>query len=94
MSHDDDFELFQQMMGDVKPINQDTAEHKKVHQVTDAHIAKREAAIWLTEDDPEYLSLDHAEMLKPDTSSSSNEMVFKMVYFANFALGSTLSKPV
>ncbi len=28
MSHDDDFELFQQMMGDVKPINQDTAEHK------------------------------------------------------------------
>ncbi|MEF1297703.1 Smr/MutS family endonuclease [Vibrio parahaemolyticus] len=66
MSHDDDFELFQQMMGDVKPINQDTAEHKKVHQVTDAHIAKREAAIWLTEDDPEYLSLDHAEMLKPD----------------------------
>lgn len=56
MSHDDDFELFQQMMGDVKPITQDTAEHKKVHQVTDAHLAKREAAIWLTEDDPEYLS--------------------------------------
>ncbi len=66
MSHDDDFDLFQQMMGDVKPIAQDTAELKKVHQVTDAQLAKREAAIWLTEDDPEYLSLDHAEMLKPD----------------------------
>ncbi|MGU3847261.1 DNA endonuclease SmrA, partial [Vibrio diabolicus] len=47
MSHDDDFDLFQQMMGDVKPITQDTAEHKKVHQVTEAQLAKREAAIWL-----------------------------------------------
>jgi DNA-nicking Smr family endonuclease len=34
--------------------------------VTDAQLAKREAAIWLTEDDPEYLSIDHAEMIKPD----------------------------
>ena len=59
MSQDDDFDLFQQMMGDVKPIDQDTANHKKVHQVTDAQLAKREAAIWLTEDDPEYLSLIH-----------------------------------
>lgn len=66
MSHDDDFGLFQQMMGDVKPIKQDTTEHKKQHTITDAQLAKREAAIWLTEDDPEYLSIDHAEMLKPD----------------------------
>lgn len=66
MSQDDDFGLFQQMMGDVKPIKQDTTEHKKNHQVTDAQLAKREAAIWLTEDDPEYLSIDHAEMIKPD----------------------------
>lgn len=66
MSHDDDFALFQEMMGDVKPLQQDTTEHKKQHQVTDAHLAKREAAIWLTEDDPEYLSIDHATMLKPD----------------------------
>ncbi len=29
MSQDDDFDLFQQMMGDVKPIDQDTANHKK-----------------------------------------------------------------
>ncbi|MEF1290458.1 DNA endonuclease SmrA [Vibrio sp. M260118] len=66
MSHDDDFGLFQEMMGDVKPIKQDTTEHKKQHTITDAQLAKREAAIWLTEDDPEYLSIDHAEMLKPD----------------------------
>lgn len=66
MSHDDDFALFQQMMGDVKPLAQDTAEHNKQHQVTDAQLAKREAAIWLTEDDPEYLSIDHAPMLKPE----------------------------
>jgi len=38
----DDFELFHQMMGDVKPIKQDTA------------------------NDPDYLSIDHAPMLKPD----------------------------
>ena len=66
MSQDDDLSLFQQMMGDVKPLQQDTTEHKKQHQVTDAQLAKREAAIWLTEEDPEYLSIDHAEMIKPD----------------------------
>lgn len=66
MSHDDDFALFQQMMGDVKPIHNDTAELKKQHKVSEAQLAKREAAIWLTEEDPEYLSIDHAEMLKPD----------------------------
>ncbi|MDK2692440.1 DNA endonuclease SmrA [Vibrio vulnificus] len=66
MSHDDDFELFQQMMGDVKPITHDTAEHKKKHQVSESQLARREAAIWLTEDNPEHLSLDHTEMLKPD----------------------------
>ncbi|WP_428774305.1 DNA endonuclease SmrA [Vibrio sp.] len=65
MSHDD-LSLFQQMMGDVKPLQHDTAEHKKSHHVTDAQLAKREAAIWLTEDDPEYLSVDYAPMLKPE----------------------------
>ncbi|OLQ87231.1 DNA mismatch repair protein MutS [Vibrio ponticus] len=62
----DDFDLFQQMMGDVKPLHNDTADLKKTHQVSAAQLAKREAAIWLTEDDPEYLSIDHAPMIKPD----------------------------
>jgi DNA-nicking Smr family endonuclease len=66
MSHDDDLQLFQQMMEDVKPIKQDTAQHDKVHQVTDAQLARQEAAIWLSEEDPEYLSLDNAPMVKPD----------------------------
>lgn len=66
MSHDDDFSLFQEMMGDVKPIQHDTAEHKKQHQVSESQLAKREAAIWLSDDDPEYLSIDHAPMLKPE----------------------------
>ncbi|MHC6528107.1 DNA endonuclease SmrA [Vibrio proteolyticus] len=65
MSHDDDFSLFHEMMGDVKPLKNDTAELKKSHSVTEAQLAKREAAIWLTEDDPEYLSTEHASMLKP-----------------------------
>ncbi len=62
----DDFELFHQMMGDVKPIKQDTAELNKSHQVTDAQLAKREAAISHSDNDPDYLSIDHAPMLKPD----------------------------
>ncbi len=66
MSHNNDLDLFQQMMGDVKPIKHDTAEHKKNHQVTGAQLARREAAIWLSEDNPEYLSIDHAPMLKPE----------------------------
>ncbi len=54
----EDLELFQQMMGDVKTITHDTVELKKAHQVTEAQLAKREAA--------EALSIDHAPMLKPD----------------------------
>lgn len=62
----DDFELFQQMMGDVKPIAQDTAELRKTHTVTEGQLAKRQAAMSLSEDDPEYLSIDFAPMIKPD----------------------------
>lgn len=66
MSQEDDLDLFQQLMGDVKPLTQDTAELKKEHHISEAQIARREAAINIVEDDPEYLSLDHATMLKPD----------------------------
>ncbi|MDR9827486.1 DNA endonuclease SmrA [Vibrio sp. FNV 38] len=66
MSHDDDLALFQQMMGDVKPLYNDTTELKKTTQVTEAQLAKREAAISLTEHDSELLSIDYAPMLKPD----------------------------
>jgi len=66
MTQEDDLDLFQQMMTDVKPIEQNTALHEKTHTLTQAQIAKQEAAVWLSEDDPEYLSLDNAPMLKPD----------------------------
>ncbi|GAL19869.1 DNA endonuclease SmrA [Vibrio maritimus] len=66
MSQDDDLDLFQQMMGDVKPIQNDTVELKKSHQVSDSQLAKRQAALWLSEQDPEYLSIDFAPMVKPD----------------------------
>ncbi len=62
----EDLELFQQMMGDVKTITHDTVELKKAHQVTEAQLAKREAAVSLADHDPEALSIDHAPMLKPD----------------------------
>ncbi|MDB1123247.1 DNA endonuclease SmrA [Vibrio algarum] len=66
MSQEDDLDLFQQMMDGVKPLAQDTAELKKDHHVSDAQLARREAAMSLTEDQPEYLSLDHAPMIKPN----------------------------
>ncbi|CAH8184302.1 MULTISPECIES: DNA endonuclease SmrA [Vibrio] len=61
-----DFDLFQQMMGDVKPITHDTAELKKSHTVTDSQLAKRESAMTISEGDPDYLSIDNAPMLKPN----------------------------
>ncbi len=67
MSHNEESDLFQQMMGDVTPIHQDTAELKRpAHQLTDAHLARRQAAMWLSEDQPDYLSIDYAPMIKPD----------------------------
>ncbi|HGV9307364.1 TPA: DNA endonuclease SmrA [Vibrio fluvialis] len=62
----DDFYLFQQMMGDVKPIKHDTAELKKSYSVSEAQLAKRQAAVSLSDGDPDYLSIDHAPMIKPD----------------------------
>ncbi|MCL9782129.1 DNA endonuclease SmrA [Vibrio sp. S4M6] len=65
MSHDD-LDLFKEMMADVKPIQNDTSELKKAFHSTDTHAAKRQAAMSLDKDDPDYLSVDHAPMKKPD----------------------------
>ncbi|SHO58880.1 DNA endonuclease SmrA [Vibrio quintilis] len=61
----EDFNLFQQMVQDVKPLSHDTAELKASHQATEAQLARREAAVFIHEDDQDYLSLNHAPMLKP-----------------------------
>lgn len=66
MSQNDDLELFQQMMGDVKPIKQDTVEQQKQHRVTEAQRARQQAAVWLSEDNADYLSIDYAPMIKPE----------------------------
>ncbi|MCE0494415.1 DNA endonuclease SmrA [Vibrio salinus] len=62
----DDSDLFQQMMGDITPIKQDTVNLKKAYQLTDAHLAKREAAETVTEGEPDYLSLDNAPLIRPE----------------------------
>ncbi|WP_332399022.1 DNA endonuclease SmrA [Vibrio metschnikovii] len=62
----DDLELFQQMMDDVKPLAHDVAQLNKPHTITEAQLAKRQAAITLSTQEPDYLSIDCAPMLKPD----------------------------
>ncbi|MDN3717825.1 DNA mismatch repair protein MutS [Vibrio breoganii] len=57
---------FHEMMGDVKPLHQDTAVHKKSHTTDDNHLLRQLAAVSIEEELPEYLTLDNAPMLKPD----------------------------
>lgn len=66
MSDNDELDLFREMMADVSPIQQDTVKLSTQHQTTEAHLARRLAAQTLSDSDPEYLSLDYANMLKPD----------------------------
>ncbi|MDA9557241.1 DNA endonuclease SmrA [Vibrio sp.] len=61
-----DFALFQEMMGDVKPLDNDTVLHQKKYEITEAQLEKQKAAAWLTEHDPDHLSINHATMMKPD----------------------------
>nr|WP_086939900.1 DNA endonuclease SmrA [Thaumasiovibrio occultus] len=72
MHDDDEMSLFREMMADVAPMAQDKIEQKKKHLVTDAHLARQVAAQSLTESQPEYLSIDYADMVKPD-----DELAFK-----------------
>ncbi|PSW04037.1 DNA endonuclease SmrA [Photobacterium lipolyticum] len=66
MSDNDKSDLFREMMADVSPLKQDQVETHHKYQVTEAHIARQIAAQSLTDSDPEYLSLDYANMLKPE----------------------------
>jgi DNA-nicking Smr family endonuclease len=65
MAHDD-MELFQQLLGDVTPLKQDTAALSHRSKVTPGQLAKRAAATTISEQDSDYLTLDNAPMLKPD----------------------------
>ncbi|WBA12390.1 DNA endonuclease SmrA [Salinivibrio kushneri] len=67
MSDKNEFELFREMMSDVAPIKQDKVEEQTgSHQPTEAQLARQQAAQKLANSDPEYLSLEYAQMVKPD----------------------------
>ncbi|MDD9173254.1 MULTISPECIES: DNA endonuclease SmrA [Aliivibrio] len=67
MSHSDELSLFQEMMGDIKPITQDTVlPTSSPHKANESQQARKEAAQALAETDSDYLSLDTAILLQPD----------------------------
>ncbi|SFP83227.1 DNA-nicking endonuclease, Smr domain [Enterovibrio norvegicus DSM 15893] len=67
MNGNNESDLFREMMADVAPIAHDTVEKvSQPHKPTDAQLARQTAAQKLSDSNPEYLSLDYAEMLKPD----------------------------
>jgi DNA-nicking Smr family endonuclease len=61
----EDFNLFQQMVGDVKPLTHDIVDLKKCYQVTESQLARRDAATSIPSSDPDYLSLHDAPQLSP-----------------------------
>ncbi|MDO6708859.1 DNA endonuclease SmrA [Photobacterium sp. 1_MG-2023] len=66
MSDQDELDLFREMMADVAPLEQDKVTLEKKHQVSEAQLARQVAAQSLADSDPEYLSLDYANRVKPD----------------------------
>lgn len=61
-----ELDLFKEMMSDVAPIKQDTILIQQKYQVSEAQLARRLAAQTLANSNIDYLSLDHAIMIKPD----------------------------
>ena len=80
-------DLFQEMMMDVVRIKNDTAEHKKTHQVTDSHLAKQQAATVVTDINSDYLSIDFAPMIQPDATISFKRDGIQHSVFRRFKLG-------
>ncbi|WP_087019324.1 DNA endonuclease SmrA [Thaumasiovibrio subtropicus] len=66
MTEHDDLDLFRSMMADITPLEQDQVQQQKKHQTTDAHRERQKAAQSLAESNTDYLSLDYANMVKPD----------------------------
>lgn len=94
-SPSDEHDLFLKMMGDVKPIENDTAIHHKKHSTTEAQRAKKEAAVTLIEADEDYLSIDHAPMLKPSDviaykKDGVQEGVFKKLRLGKYPIQAKL----
>ncbi len=66
MSDNNELDLFKEMMADVAPIKQDTILIQQKYQISEAQLARRLAAQTLANDNIDYLSLDHAKMVRPD----------------------------
>ena len=61
-----ELDLFKEMMADVAPIKQDTILIQQKYQVSEAQLARRLAAQTLANGNIDYLSIDNANMIKPD----------------------------
>ena len=61
-----ELDLFKEMMGDVAPIKQDTILIQQKYQVSEAQLTRRLAAQTLANGNIDYLSIDNANMIKPD----------------------------
>lgn len=61
-----ELDLFKEMMADVTPIKQDTILIQQKYQISEDQLARRLAAQTLANGNIDYLSLDNANMIKPD----------------------------
>lgn len=78
---DKDFELFREQMSDVKPIRQETAVHSAKSKLTEAQIARQQAAQADDENLDDYLSMEYVEPVNPsDTISYKKDGVQEGVY--------------
>ncbi|MCD9467828.1 DNA endonuclease SmrA [Photobacterium iliopiscarium] len=66
MMSNNELDLFKEMMVDVAPIKQDTILIQQKYQVSEAQLTRRLAAQTLANGNIDYLSIDNANMIKPD----------------------------
>ncbi len=67
MNGQNEFDLFRETMTDVQPMQHDTVETEIAqHEPTEAQLARQLSAQALSEGDSDALSLEHANMLKPE----------------------------
>ncbi len=95
MTDNNDVDLFRSMMADVAPIPQDKVQQEKKYKLTDAQRARQAAAQTLSESSVEYLSIDYADMLKPDEHiafkrDGVQEGVFKKMRLGKYEINARL----
>ena len=92
----DDFLLFLQEVGDVKPLTADVLSHENgTHQPTLAQLARRKAAELEPEYDANYLSMEFVDLVAPDEllaykKDGVQEGVYKNLRLGKYQLDATL----